>query len=148
MQVRTHLFGTIEVDPDTVISFPSGLTGFSGDTRFKLIHESTDGEPVSFTLQSLDNSGVAFQIIDPSAIGFQYELELSDDECRTLQADKPEDVAVMLLLFKQEDGNQINANVRAPLLINVKTRLGLQKAIGTNARPRITMSNLSSAISK
>jgi flagellar assembly factor FliW len=89
---------------------------------------------------------VAFQIIDPSAIGFQYELELSDTECRTLQAEKPEDVAVMLLLFKQEGENQINANVRAPLLINVKTRLGLQKAIGTNARPRITMSNLSSAV--
>ncbi len=145
MQVQTHLFGTIEVDPDTVISFPTGLTGFESSVRYKLVHEAAEGEPVSFTLQSVDNPSVAFQIIDPTAIGFQYELELSDAERVALKVDQPEDVAVMLLLFKQEMAKQLGANVRAPLLINVKTRLGLQKVIG-NCRPRITVSNLSSAV--
>lgn len=145
MQVQTHLFGTIEVDPDTVISFPAGLTGFESSVRYKLVHEAAEGEPVSFTLQSVDNPSVAFQIIDPTAIGFQYELELSDAERAALKVEQPEDVAVMLLLFKQETAKQLGANVRAPLLINVKTRLGLQKVIG-NCRPRITVSNLSSAI--
>ena len=88
---------------------------------------------------------MAFQIIDPTAIGFQYELELSDAERAALKVEQPEDVAVMLLLFKQETAKQLGANVRAPLLINVKTRLGLQKVIG-NCRPRITVSNLSSAV--
>lgn len=145
MQVQTHLFGTIEVDPDTVISFPAGLTGFESSVRYKLVHEAAEGEPVSFTLQSVDNPSVAFQIIDPTAIGFQYELELSDAERAALKVEQPEDVAVMLLLFKQETARQLGANVRAPLLINVKTRLGLQKVIG-NCRPRITVSNLSSAV--
>ncbi|MBP7489382.1 flagellar assembly protein FliW [Azospira oryzae] len=145
MQVQTHLFGTIEVDPDTVISFPAGLTGFESSVRYKLVHEAAEGEPVSFTLQSVDNPSVAFQIIDPTAIGFQYELELSDAERAALKVEQPEDVAVMLLLFKQETAKQLGANVRAPLLINVKTRLGLQKVIG-NCRPRITVSNLSSAV--
>lgn len=145
MQVQTHLFGTIEVDPNTVISFPAGLTGFESSVRYKLVHEAAEGEPVSFTLQSVDNPSVAFQIIDPTAIGFQYELELSDAERAALKVEQPEDVAVMLLLFKQETAKHLGANVRAPLLINVKTRLGLQKVIG-NCRPRITVSNLSSAV--
>ncbi|HET7775653.1 MAG TPA: flagellar assembly protein FliW, partial [Azospira sp.] len=98
MQVQTHLFGTIEVDPNTVISFPGGLSGFESSVRYKLVHEAAEGEPVSFTLQSVDNPAVAFQIIDPTAIGFQYELELTDEERAALKVDKPEDVAVMLLL--------------------------------------------------
>lgn len=146
MQVQTHLFGNIEVDPNTVITFPAGITGFETSQRYKLVHEATEGEPVSFTLQSIDNPAVAFQIIDPSAIGFQYELELSDSELATLKVEKPEDVAVMVLLFKQDSSDkQIGANARAPLLINVKTRIGLQKVISAY-RPRITVSNLSSAV--
>jgi len=146
MQVQTHLFGTIEIDPDTIITFPAGLTGFEKSLRYKLVHEAGEGEPVSFTLQSIDDAAVAFQIVDPTAIGFQYELELSESELATLKVEKPEDVAVMLLLFKQESNSrQIGANVRAPLLINVKTRLGLQKVIG-NVQPRITVSNLSSQV--
>jgi len=147
MQVKTHLFGTIEVDPETVITFPAGITGFESSHRYKLVHEEGAGEPVSFTLQSVDEGGVAFQIIDPTAIGFQYELQLNAEEMAVLKVEKPEDVAVMLLLFKQEDvvGKNLGANARAPLLINVKTRLGLQKVIG-DYRPRITVSNLSSAV--
>lgn len=146
MQVKTHLFGTIDIDPDTIITFPEGITGFADSKRYKLVHEEAVGQPVSFTLQSLDNAGVAFQIIDPTAIGFQYELELSAEEQAALKAEKAEDVAVMLVLFKAEESNkQIGANVRAPLLINPVTRLGMQKVI-QNYRPNITLSNLSTAV--
>ena len=146
MQVNTHLFGTIDIDPDTILTFPEGITGFPDSKRYKLIHEEVAGEPVSFTLQSVDSPAVAFQIIDPTAIGFQYELEVTAAEQAALKAAKPEDVAVMLVLFKSEDsGKQIGANIRAPLLINPASRLGVQKVI-QNYRPNITLSNLSTAV--
>lgn len=146
MQVQTYLFGTIEVDPETVITFPDGLSAFESNKRFKLIHENLGSdEPVSYTLQSLDSPTLAIQIIDPTVLGFQYELELSDEELAKLQVEKAEDVAVMLAVYKRSDQSNIGANIRAPFLINAKSRLGMQKMV-PQLRPNVMLSNLSSEV--
>lgn len=146
MQVQTYLFGTIEVDPETVITFPDGLSAFENSKRFKLIHEDFgNGEPVSYTLQSLDLPTLAIQIIDPTVLGFQYELELSDEELSKLKVEKAEDVAVMLAVYKRSGQKDIGANIRAPFLINAKSRLGMQKVV-PELRPNMMLSNLSSAV--
>ncbi len=53
----------------------------------------------------------------------------------------------MQLLFKKEvDGKAvISPNLRAPLVINTRARVGLQKVM-ESLRPNITLSNLSSAV--
>ena len=146
MQVQTHLFGTLEVNPEKIITFPAGIVGFENARRFTLIHETEGGEPASYTLQSLDDASLAFQIIDATAVGLNYEIALSDAESAELHTPAIEDVAVMLVLFKQDAGAQgIGANVRAPLLINTRARVGLQKVI-EHPRPNLTISNLSSAV--
>lgn len=147
MKVETYLFGGVEVDPHQIINFPYGLMGFEANKRFMLIHEADKGAPVSFTLQSLDDSSVAFQIIDPAALGFAYELALTDSESAELQSPKAEDIVVMQILYKLEgEGAEgIGANFRAPLIINTRTRLGIQKFI-ERPRSNITISNLSSAV--
>lgn len=146
MQVQTYLFGTIEVDPETVITFPDGLSGFESSTSFKLIHEDFGSdEPVSYTLQSLETPTLAIQIIDPTVLGFHYELELSDDEMTKLKVERAEDVMVMLAVYKRAKQKDIGANIRAPFLINAKSRLGMQKVI-PQVRSNVMLSNLSSAI--
>lgn len=147
MKVETYLFGAVEVDPEKVISFPDGLSGFESSKRFMLVHEASEGVPASYTLQSLDNPTLAFQIADPSALGFQYELALSDAETALLQTPAPDDIAVMLLLYKQDGETKagLGANFRAPLIINTRARVGIQKVIG-RPRSNITISNLSSAV--
>jgi flagellar assembly factor FliW len=151
MKVETFLFGHVEVNPDLVIEFPQGLVNFEDNKRFMLIHETNVGpEPVSFTLQSLDHPHVAFQIIEPAALGFTYELALSDAETDLLELSCPAsataDLVVLLLLFKQENGATagMGANLRAPLVINTKTKRGLQKLL-TQMRPNVVLSNLSNA---
>jgi flagellar assembly factor FliW len=147
MKFDTFLFGSVEVNPEQIIEFPQGLINFESSKRFMLIHETALGQdPISFTLQSLDDKNLAFQIIDPAALGFTYELELTDAESQLIKLEKPEDAAVLLVLFKQEDSSAIGlgANLRAPLVLNVKTRLGMQKLM-SKTRPNITLSNLSSA---
>lgn len=142
MQVQTYLFGAIEVAPEKVISFPQGLIAFESCKQFMLAHESDKEMPASFTLQSLDDSTLAFQIIDPTALGFHYELALTEEENALLQLPAQEDVAVMLVLFKQDEGQAaISPNLRAPLVINTKARIGLQKVMEV-LRPNITLSNL------
>jgi flagellar assembly factor FliW len=143
MQIETFLFGRVDVAEQAILSFPDGLPGFEQCKRFALIHESADPSPTSFTLQSMDDPQVAFQIADPTSYGFNYELQLTDDEIATLKVTAPSDIAVMLILFRREDGStQIEASVRAPLLINTSARIGMQKQI-EHIRPNITLSNLS-----
>jgi len=147
MQVNTLLFGTIEVNPAQVIEFPKGLAGMAGNRRFILVHEEKQDAPVSFTLQSLDDPELALQIIEPSAIGFNYELALSDEELATLGQPRPEDVSVMLTLFTRQEGasRELGAGIRAPLIINTEGRLGIQKVI-EQRRSNITISNLSNPV--
>ena len=86
MKIDTYLFGKVDVSEQALINFPDGLPGFEQCKTFALIHEAADKNPTSFTLQSVDDAQVAFQIADPTAYGFHYELQLSDEEtqCREL----------------------------------------------------------------
>lgn len=147
MKVQTYLFGEVEVDPERVITFPNGLAAFEDNKRFMLVHEADQAEPASYTLQSLDDPHLAFQIVDPTAVGFHYELALNDAETALLGNPAPEDVAVMLILFKREGQEEagIGANIRSPLIINSRARLGLQKTI-EKLRSNITISNLASEV--
>lgn len=147
MKVETYLFGAVEVSPEKVIAFPNGLVGFEQNKRFMLVHEEGKAQPSSYTLQSLDDPALALQIVDPVTLGFNYELALSDADTALLQSPAAEDVAVMQVLFKQEEGGKaaIIPSLRAPLVINTKARVGLQKVM-EQVSQNITLSNLVSAV--
>lgn len=147
MKVDTYLFGELEVSPEKVITFPNGLVAFEDAKRFTLIHEEQEAVPNTFTLQSLDDPALAFQIVDPTDLGFSYELALNEDEKALLQAPAVEDVAVMQMLFKKEEdgGTAISPNLRAPLLINVRACVGLQKVM-EKMNSKLMLSNLASSV--
>lgn len=147
MKFETHLFGNVDVSDDKIITFPLGLIGFEDQKRFMLVHEEDKkGQHPSFTLQSLDDGSFALQIVDPTAFGFHYELALSEEETVLLQNPTADDVAVMQVVYKNTDGGKdIAANLRAPLVINFKARVGLQKVM-EKLNPNIVLSNLVSEV--
>lgn len=142
MQIDTYLFGKVDVSDQMLINFPDGLPGFEQCQRFALIHEQEKTVKSSFTLQSVDDAQVAFQIVDPTSYGFNYELQLSDEESTKLKVVSTADLVVMLILFRREDkSSPIEASVWAPLVINTASRIGIQKIID-RVQPNITLSNL------
>ncbi|HLO63908.1 MAG TPA: flagellar assembly protein FliW [Azonexus sp.] len=147
MKVETYLFGAVEVDPEKVITFPNGLVGFEQSKRFILAHDEGNTQPTSYTLQSLDDPALALLIVDPETLGFNYELALSDVETALLQSPAADEVMVMQVLFKKEEGGKavITPSLHAPLVINTKARVGLQKVMETVSQ-NITLSNLVSAV--
>lgn len=146
MKVDTYLYGSVDVNPDNVITFPNGMVGFENSKRYMLVHEQENNDSASFTLQSVDDATLAFQIIDPTAVGFNYELALTDAETALLQNPAAEDVAVMIILFKPEVGQaDIKPNLRAPLIINTRARVGLQKVM-EKMHQNVMLSNLSSPV--
>ncbi|KAF0814437.1 Flagellar assembly factor FliW [Andreprevotia sp. IGB-42] len=132
MQIVHTRFGDIEVDPDTVLTFPRGLPGFESLTRYKLLHEDKPN-PTVLWLQSLDDAEVAFSVVQAELLGINYQIELNDEETALLGLDKPEDAILLLTLAKRDESkNSISANTVAPIILNTKTRKGLQK-IGLHA---------------
>lgn len=136
MQINSTRFGPIEVDPSTIIEFPLPLAGFENSRRYKLLHEDNES-PIVLWLQSLDEPDVSFNLIDPTRLGLNYEISLSDEESSLLQIGNPDAVSVLLLVSKEN--NQLLPAPNAPILINTEARIGMQKP-GIGAR--IVFSNL------
>lgn len=129
----------VPVNPDTVFSFPQGLSGFENRTRFSLFHE--EGKPTVFWLQSLDDPALSFSVVPPESIDIEYEIELSDAECALLGLQDPADALVVVIVYREPAdgpgaGSQIGASTRSPLILNPKTRIGMQKVL-SEVRPSL-----------
>lgn len=138
-------FGELEVNPSQVITFPHGVPGFEKSTRWMLFHEIDEqgnwANGMVVYLQSIDDGDVALPLTDPSLFGFNYELALSDGEVAELEMEEPGDVMVLTTLsIKASAANSgsrpaisdMYVNIAAPILINSKSRIGMQKILGGN----------------
>jgi len=133
MKIQSKLFlGTQEIDPESILTFPKGMPGFENCTRYKLFHEDK-AQPVVHFLQSLDDPNVSFSVVDPALFGLNYEFVLTDEEERLLKAEREDGIAVLLIAFKPqpylEAKGNINANINGPILLNPRSRLGMQKVL-------------------
>ncbi|RMH51205.1 MAG: flagellar assembly protein FliW [Zetaproteobacteria bacterium] len=103
--------------------FPQGLAGFPDDQHFAIIYP---GHGDYVCLQSLSNVEVAFVLTpwDQERLGLPPAL--SPEEIRLLRL-RPGDVPIwMLVLNPFVDAEWVTANLRAPIVINERTRLALQ----------------------
>ena len=133
MKYESEMLGTLKISPETIISFPKGFIGLEDCTKFSLFHEDKEN-PIVYWLQSLDQPDITFSVVDPSILGIRYVVTLDDDEIKLLKMDNPEDIAFMLIVRKTDEAidinnlhNDVKANAIAPLVINVKERVGIQK---------------------
>lgn len=137
MKIDTTRFGSQEIDPETILTFPHGMPGFEHCHRFQLFHEDHE-RPVVYHLQSLDDPDISLSVVDPAQLGLSYEISLSDTEIQDLEFIAEDPVVVLLILSTVENsdsrsqsatGGRITPHVTSPLLINLRTRQGLQKRI-------------------
>ena len=144
MKVASTALGPQWADPQSQIVFPQGIPGFESKTRYQLFQPETS-EEIGY-LQSLDDPDLTFSVVSPDHLNIFYEFSLSDDEVALIELAQPEDVAVLVLVYRQTLETQaadlsaggVNANFMAPLVVNVRQRLGLQKVLGQTER-RITI---------
>lgn len=121
-----------QIDPEKVLTFPQGIPGFETYTRFRLFHKE-ENDVSAYWLESCDTPSVTFTLVDPTVYGLNYELRLEESEADALGTSDPHDLAVLMMLTKKEQGEDrpdiLNANIIGPIVINPKTRVGLQKVI-------------------
>ena len=124
MLIQTSRFGEIEVEENQIITFPSGLIGFSEDRNF-VIREDDAAAPFLW-LQSVDSNGLAFVMIEPHVSVSNYELELTHEHLNKLHAENIEELRVFVLVTMAKEIKDVTINLQGPLLLNPEKRLGLQ----------------------
>ena len=135
MKCISSRFGTFEAGENTVLTFPSGLLGFPEQQRYVMLDHDTDA-PFKW-LQSLDEPGLAFVIIDPAFFDGAYRVEYTGEALAEVGGEKTEDLTVAVILtIPSEDPGRITANLRGPLLFNTRTRLCKQLVLSDDVPTR------------
>lgn len=134
MRIESPVLGQVEVSDDKIIDFPLGLPGFEHCKRFALVHDES-GEGGLHLLQSLDEPALVLSVAGPELLGISYEFELQPEEVSLLGLERAEDVAVAVILRREDGGTAspadtgMRANFMGPLVINPESRKGMQKII-------------------
>ncbi|HRP63083.1 MAG TPA: flagellar assembly protein FliW [Phycisphaerales bacterium] len=122
MNVQTTRFGTVDVDESRIITFPTGLLGFSSFRRFALLQPDDDG--VFFWLQSVEAPDLAFVVTDPSLWVEGYEATIRREQMTELGLDRPEDAQVLVIVNKYD--RSLTANLQGPLVVNLTNQRAMQ----------------------
>lgn len=123
MQIETDLFGTITYEASEVLHFEDGLYGFEDAKRFLLI----DIQEMPYkSLQSLDFEDLAFTVTTPFAFYENYDIEIPEHVVKQLKIESLDDMDVYSILVFREPLPESTMNLKAPLIINSKNRVGKQ----------------------
>jgi flagellar assembly factor FliW len=128
-------FGEVAVNPDRLLTFPSGVLGFAECQRYALA-DLPDPRLVFKLLQSVDAPELAFLVLplDPAAgpIG-RSDLELA---CEDLGFDWPSLVVLGIVTIRSDAGGvRFSINLKAPLLIDGSRQVGRQHVFANEAYP-------------
>jgi flagellar assembly factor FliW len=126
MDIQSTRFGTLSVDDERIIEFPSGLLGFPEHKRFALIQ--TGEENYFFWLQSVDEPNLAFVVADPAIFFKGYEVPLRDETRQELRLADEEGAERFLQVFVicNKVGEWLTGNLLGPLVVNAGNRLAQQ----------------------
>ena len=133
MKLETSRFGPLEIDPEKVITFTQPIVGFQEYRRYVLLPGPGSGE-VKW-LQSTDSGELAFILMDPLQVCSDYRVELRAEELRELAVTRVEELDVYTLVVVPQDPAKIRTNLRAPILISPKHRLGKQTILENSPYP-------------
>jgi flagellar assembly factor FliW len=122
MLLDTKHFGEINYNEGDVITFREGIPGFFDVSRFILI---TEGEGTLFSwLQCIEDTDLAFVLMDVKSVLPDYKPDISHDSLEGIETG--EELSCYNIVVVPEDISQMRVNLRAPIMINMKTKLGKQ----------------------
>ena len=124
MTVNTLRFGEVSYSDDDLLIFPRGIPAF--EKNHKWILAGGDDSAIKW-LQNIEDGALALPVTSPDAIRSDYNARIPDDELKLIGTTNPSDLA-LLIVVSVPDGAPWNmtANLRAPILINLKTHKAVQ----------------------
>lgn len=125
MEIHGTRFGVLEFAPEEVIILNEGLLGFPLSKRFLLFPYSEESS--FFWLQSVDESEIAFIVINPFDFFADMEFVIQDADALAIGCPSDEEVEIFTLVTipegKPED---MRTNLAGPVVVNSGNRMGRQ----------------------
>ena len=115
MQFQSTRFGSLELDDEQVIEFPSGLIGLGG-SRYALV--ATDEDTPFRWLQSLEDPDLALPVTNPFLFFGDYAVKLSDADSARIGTDDPDAVDVWVTVRAAADAEDVTVNLKAPIVVH------------------------------
>lgn len=130
MIIKTGRFGQLVINEEEVIQVPTGILGFPEYTKYCLVDPSDD--TLILWLQSLENPSIALPLLEPKIFKPDYTARLSASELRELKLENINQSAVFSILTIPEDATLMTANLKAPLVLNLKEKVAKQVVLQEN----------------
>lgn len=130
MIIKTGRFGQLTISEEEILAISQGIPGFPGLTKYCLVDPGDD--TLILWLQSIENSELAFALLEPKIFKPDYTARLSAAELRELKLDNINQSAVYSILTIPEDVTQMTANLKAPLVINLREQIARQVVLQEN----------------
>jgi flagellar assembly factor FliW len=124
MKIDTSRFGEIDIDEQSVVRMPEGMLGFSELKDYVLIQQN-QGSPFLW-YQAVNEPSLAFVVVDPFTFFPDYEVLLSKEDMELLGCTKMGDLAAFAVVVIPENPEEMTANLRGPIIINVENRIARQ----------------------
>lgn len=131
MELNTRHFGLIEINDDSIIDFPEGVLGFEDVKRFVLLGKPEADMPFQW-LQGVDDTNLAFVVIDPRLLRTDYAVDIPDEEVEVLDIKDVNNVMIYSIVVVPEDISKMTANFKAPVLINAENKKGKQVVMASD----------------
>lgn len=122
MRIDTTRFGTLEIHERELFLFPQGLIGMETLRQWVLLPDPQS--PAVAWLQSASRGDAALALVSPRAFVEGYRVRAHRRALRPLQLRSGDETYVLTTLNRR--GGQLVTNLRAPLVLNVKRRIGCQ----------------------
>lgn len=124
MKINTKYHGEIEYEEKNVITFKKGIPGFEGLKKF-ILFPVEDNEVFSI-LHSIEDKNIGLIVISPFNVVEDYEFKLDEEKTKELQIESYENVMVLNTVTLSTEVENITINLKAPIVINIKMKLGEQ----------------------
>jgi len=124
MMVETTRFGAIAVAENDIITFPEGMLGFSKINQYVLVERVDDS--LFLWLQALKKPSVAFPLLEPQIFERGYKVDLANEDRKLLELKDLTHAKVFAIITIPTDPTKMTANLKAPIVINLKNRLASQ----------------------
>jgi flagellar assembly factor FliW len=121
-------FGSCSYTESDVFVFPWGLPGFEELRHFMVLQLETQDQII--WLQSLDDLTIALPLGDPWSFFPDYDPKMPGFARLSLDLQEPEDFTLLAVMVGT-DGGPTFINLMAPIVINLKTRIGRQVPLET-----------------
>lgn len=122
MRIDTTRFGTLEIHERDMFLFPQGLIGMETLRQWALLPDPQS--PAIAWLQSASRGDRALPLISPRAFVEGYRVRANRRALAALHL-RPGDEVYVLTTVAGEPG-RLTTNLRAPLVLNLRRRIGCQ----------------------